>query len=93
VLFCTQFYSAFAGRAIKADDAQAALEALWEANLAWKAVQGDDALEDESMTVRYHTEVEPTMVAGPATQAHGPRATASKKSAQAPKPVRSRKPA
>ena len=58
-----QAYSAFAGKAIKAHDAQAALEALRKANLVWKAVQGDYALEDESMAVWYKTQVESTLPA------------------------------
>jgi hypothetical protein len=86
-------YSAFAGKAVKAHDAQAALEALRKANLVWKAVQGDYALEDESMAVWYKTQVKPTVAAAPAMQAPGPKATTSKKSVQASKPVRSRKPA
>lgn len=86
-------YSVFAGKTIKAHDAQAALEALRKANLVWKAVQGNYALEDESMSVWYKTQVKPTIAAAPAMQADGPKATPSKKSVQASKPVRSRKPA
>lgn len=52
-------YSATAGKAVKAHDAQAALEALRKANLIWKAVQGDYALEDETMAVWYNTQKTP----------------------------------
>lgn len=60
-------YSATAGKSIKAHDAQAALEALRKANLVWKAVQGDYALEDETMAVWYNTQVKPTLVNATAT--------------------------
>lgn len=61
-------YSVTAGKSIKAHDAQAALDALRKANLVWKAVQGDYALEDETMAVWYNTQVKPNLpVASSAT--------------------------
>ncbi|MES2832532.1 MAG: hypothetical protein V4695_11120 [Pseudomonadota bacterium] len=49
-------YSVFAGKPLKASDAQAALESLRKAGLVWKAFQGDYALEDENMAVWYSTQ-------------------------------------
>jgi hypothetical protein len=51
-------YSAIAGKIVKAHDAQAALDALRKANWVWKAVQGDYALEDDSMVLWYHTQIQ-----------------------------------
>lgn len=58
-------YSVTAGKTIKTTDAQAALDALRKANLVWKAVQGDYALEDESMATWYTTQVEPHLASVP----------------------------
>jgi hypothetical protein len=46
-------YAAYAGKEVTSSDAQAALNALREKNLVWKATHGDYALEDESMALWY----------------------------------------
>jgi hypothetical protein len=83
-------YSATAGKTVKAHDAQAALEALRKANLVWKAVQGDYALEDETMAVWYNTQVKPTLPGSNATLPSVPKPTASQGAANPAKTRRKR---